>query len=144
MVELEARSRGDRDAGRHLHPGVVGSEVSALLEVDPEEVEVAAAGEFVVGEPEVASGRRRASPTQGYSRLAQLEMQSEPGTVKLRMLAFVQGDGTWTALPGLPAGVGDVDDVYECVGGNLMNLPTLTDDARQLLLESASCLNCMG
>ena len=46
---------------------------------------------------------RCASPTQGYSRLAQLEMQSEPGTVKLRMLGFVQGDGSWTELPGLPA-----------------------------------------
>lgn len=81
------------------------------------------------------------SPARGYSRLAQLEMQSEPKTVKLRLLAFVQGDGTWTALPGLPAGVGDVDEIFEWVGGNLMHVPTLTEDDRQLLLESASCLN---
>ena len=41
----------------------------------------------------------------------------------------------------LPA-VGDGDDVYRWVGGNLLHVPTLTEDDRQLLLESASCLNC--
>ncbi len=44
-------------------------------------------------------------------------------------------------LPGSPDCGWRLDDVYEWVGGNLMQVPTLTEDDRQLLLESASCLN---
>jgi len=57
------------------------------------------------------------------------------------MLAFVHGEGSWTALPGLPAAFGDFDDVYEWGGRDLTEAPTFTEDERQLLLESASCLN---
>jgi len=78
------------------------------------------------------------NPAQGYKRLAQFEVPSNPGAVRLQMLAFVHGEGSWTALPGLPAAFGDV---YEWVGRDLTEAPTITEDERQLLLESASCLN---
>ncbi len=93
-----------------------------------------------------AEGRTRlyyrcAHPVRGYSRLAQLEVPSEPGTVKLQLLAFVHGEGSWTELPGSATAFGEFDKAYEWVGGDLTQVPTLTEDERQLLLESASCLN---
>jgi hypothetical protein len=79
--------------------------------------------------------------TRGYLRMAQFELPSEPETVKLQLLAFVHGEGSWTVLPGLPTTYGDFDEVYEWVGHDLSEVPTITEDERQLLLESASCLN---
>jgi hypothetical protein len=81
------------------------------------------------------------NPARGYRRLAQLEVPSQPGVVRLQVLAVVHGEGSWTILPDLPAGFGDFDDAYEWIGRNLIHVPTLTEDERQLLLESASCLN---
>jgi hypothetical protein len=80
------------------------------------------------------------NPTRGYKRLAQFELPNEPGSVRLQMLAFVHGEGSWTELPGLPA-FGEFDDVYEWVNLNLTQAPSITEDERRLLLESASCLN---
>ena len=80
------------------------------------------------------------NPARGYERLAQLEVPSKT-RIKVQMLAFVHGEGSWTALPGLPAAFGDFDDVYEWVDRDLTEAPTITEDERQLLLESASCLN---
>jgi Glycosyl transferase family 2/Bifunctional DNA primase/polymerase, N-terminal len=92
-----------------------------------------------------AEGRTRLyyrcpDPARGYSRLAQLEVPCKRGAVKLQVLAFLHGEGSWTALPSFSAS-GDFDDVYEWVGRDLMQVPTLTGDERQLMLESASCLN---
>src|SRR5262245_33792483 len=80
-------------------------------------------------------------PVRGYKRLTQLEIPSETGTVRLQLLAFIHGAGSWTVLPSLPAAFGEFDDVYEWVGQDLTQVPTITEDERQLLLESASCLN---
>jgi hypothetical protein len=80
------------------------------------------------------------NPTRGYRRLAQLELPNEPVAVRLQMLAFVHGEGSWTELSGLPA-LGELDDVYEWVNLDLTQAPSITEDERQLLLESASCLN---
>jgi Glycosyl transferase family 2/Bifunctional DNA primase/polymerase, N-terminal len=80
-------------------------------------------------------------PARGYKRLAQLEVPSEPGVVTLQLLAFVHGKGRWTALPGLPAALGESDNVYEWVNRDLSEAPTISEDERQLLLEAASCLN---
>jgi Glycosyl transferase family 2 len=84
---------------------------------------------------------RCSKPARGYTRLAQLEVPSEPGVVRLQLLAFVHGEGSWTVLPSAPAAFGEFDRAYEWVGGDLTQVPTLTEDERQLLLESASCLN---
>jgi Glycosyl transferase family 2 len=81
------------------------------------------------------------NPARGYKRIAQFELPNEPGAVRLQMLAFVHGEGSWTSLPGLPAAFGDFDGIYEWTGRDLIQVPTLTEDERQLLLESASCLN---
>ncbi len=81
------------------------------------------------------------NPTRGNMRLAQFEFPSEPGTVRLQLLAFVHGEGHWTVLPGLPAAFGDFYDAYDWVGRDLSEAPTITEDERQLLLESVRCLN---
>jgi hypothetical protein len=60
--------------------------------------------------------------------------------VRLQILAFVHGEGSWTELPGLLA-FGGSDDVYEWASLDLTQAPSITEDERQLLLESASCLN---
>src|SRR4030095_12302909 len=74
-------------------------------------------------------------------RLAQLEVPGRPGTVNLQVLAFVHGEGSWTALPSALADFPEFDKAYEWVGADLTQVPTLTEDERQLLLESAGCLN---
>jgi hypothetical protein len=83
---------------------------------------------------------RRPHPTRGYRRLAQFELPQECGSVRLQILAFVHGEGSWTELPGLLA-FGGSDDVYEWASLDLTQAPSITEDERQLLLESASCLN---
>jgi Glycosyl transferase family 2/Bifunctional DNA primase/polymerase, N-terminal len=80
-------------------------------------------------------------PVKGYKRLAQLEVPSEPGVVTLQVLAFVHGKGRWTVLPDFPAAIGDSNQAYEWVDRDLSEAPTISEDERQLLLESASCLN---
>jgi hypothetical protein len=77
----------------------------------------------------------------GKIRLAQFELPSEPELVRLQPLALVHGEGSWTVLPGSPAVCGDFGEVYAWVGRDLTSVPTITEDERQLLLESASCLN---
>jgi hypothetical protein len=81
------------------------------------------------------------SPVHGQRRLAQFELPSEPRVVRLQLLAAVHGEGSWTVLPGSPAACGDFNEVYEWVGRDLSDVPNITEDERQLLLESASCLN---
>jgi hypothetical protein len=83
---------------------------------------------------------RCSNPTRGYRRLAQFELPNEPGSVRLQILAFVHGEGSWTELPAR-SDSGASDDVYNWVGPDLTAAPTITEDERQLLLESASCLN---
>jgi glycosyl transferase family 2/bifunctional DNA primase/polymerase-like protein len=80
-------------------------------------------------------------PVKGYKRLAQLEVPSEPGVVRLQLVAFVHGKGSWTVLPDFPAAFGDSNEAYEWVGRDLSEAPTISEDERQLLLEGASCLN---
>jgi hypothetical protein len=46
-----------------------------------------------------------------------------------------------TMLPGSPAGCGDFNEIHGCVGRDLTSVLTITEDERQLLLESASFLN---
>jgi len=81
------------------------------------------------------------NPASGDGRLAQFEIPSEPGVIRLQVLAYVRGEGSWTVLPGSPAACGDVNEVYAWVGRDLTDVPTIAEDERQLLLESASCLN---
>jgi hypothetical protein len=81
------------------------------------------------------------NPVSGDRRLAQFEAPSEPEVVRLQLLACVHGDGSWTTLPGSYAACVDCDEVYEWAGRDLTRVPTVTEDERQLLLESASCLN---
>lgn len=59
----------------------------------------------------------------------------------LRMVAFVHGEGRWTALPGSPAPCGDLNETYDWCSRDLTEVPTITEDERQLLLETAGCLN---
>jgi len=73
--------------------------------------------------------------------LALSELPGHPGTINLQVLAFVHGEGGWTVLPSALADFPEFDRVYEWVGRDLTEVPTLTVDERQLLLESASCLN---
>lgn len=80
-------------------------------------------------------------PARAYTRLAQFEAPSEPGTVRLRLLAFVHGEGCWIALPHSTAARADDDGNFEWVGGDLTQVPSITEDERRLLLESAGCLN---
>lgn len=77
----------------------------------------------------------------GDRRLAQFELPSEPGITTLQLLALVHGEGSWTVLPGSPAPCEAPSSTYEWFGGDLTKVPMLTADQRQLLLESASCLN---
>jgi hypothetical protein len=91
---------------------------------------------------QAADGRTRLfyrcpQPARGYTRLAQFEAPSQPGTVRLRLLAFVHGEGSWTVLPGSPASCCEFEEVYEWVGRDLTQAPSITEDERQLLLESA-------
>ena len=93
-----------------------------------------------------AGGRTRlyyrcARPVKGYKRLAQLELPNEPGVVRLQIFAFVHGEGSWAVLPGSSASCRDLCESYEWLGRDLTEVPALTEDERQLLLESASCLN---
>jgi len=81
------------------------------------------------------------NPARRYMRLAQLEVPGRPGTVNVQVLAFVHGEGSWTVLPSALAAFPEFDRAYEWVGGDLTQVPTLTEDERQLLLESAGCLN---
>ena len=53
----------------------------------------------------------------------------------------VHGEGTWTVLPGSPDRGDGLDEVSTWLGQDLTEVPTLTEDERQLLSESASCLN---
>src|SRR5262249_35159357 len=77
----------------------------------------------------------------GDRPLAKFELPSEPGVVRLQLLALLQGEGHWTVLPGSPAVCGDLGETYEWIDRDLSEVPTITEDERQLLLESASCLN---
>ncbi len=81
------------------------------------------------------------NPTRGYRRLAQFELPNEPGAVRLQMLAFVHGAGSWTVLPRSPDLCHGSNAAYEWLGRDLAEVPTITEDERQLLLESATCLN---
>ena len=81
------------------------------------------------------------NPARRYMRLAQLEVPGDPGTINLQVLAFVHGEGSWTVLPSALADFPEFDRAYEWVGGDLTQVPTFTEDERQLLLESAGCLN---
>jgi Glycosyl transferase family 2/Bifunctional DNA primase/polymerase, N-terminal len=81
------------------------------------------------------------NPVSGHRWLAKFEAPSEPGVKVLQLLAFVHGEGHWTVLPGSPAGCGDLCATYEWIGADLTEVPTLSEDERELLLESASCLN---
>jgi Glycosyl transferase family 2/Bifunctional DNA primase/polymerase, N-terminal len=81
------------------------------------------------------------NPVSGDRRLAQFELPSEPERLRVQLLALVHGEGSWTVLPGSPAACGDFNEVYEWVGRDLSTVPTITEDERSLLLESASCLN---
>jgi Glycosyl transferase family 2/Bifunctional DNA primase/polymerase, N-terminal len=84
---------------------------------------------------------RCSHPARGYRRLAQFEAPSEFGVVKLEVVAFLHGEGRWTALPGSPAACGDLNETYDWCSRDLTEVPTITEDERHLLLESASCLN---
>ena len=84
---------------------------------------------------------RCARPVRLYRRLAQLEAPSDPGTVRLQLLAFVHGEGSWTVLPGSSDHYDGAEAGYEWVSRDISNVPTLTEDERQLLFESAGCLN---
>ena len=45
---------------------------------------------------------RCSHPARGYRRMAQFEAPSEFGVVRLEVVAFLHGEGRWTALPGSP------------------------------------------
>src|SRR5439155_19041377 len=75
------------------------------------------------------------SPVCEHTWLAQFEVPSEPGVKLLQLLAFVHGTGSWTVLPGSPAACDGSNAVYEWVDRGLSEVPTLTEDERELLLE---------
>jgi hypothetical protein len=81
------------------------------------------------------------SPVRGRKCLAAFELPSGPGAAHLQLLAYVHGEGSWTVLPGSPAACGGVNGAYHWAGRDLVDVPTITEDERELLLESASCLN---
>ena len=79
------------------------------------------------------------NPISGDRRLAQFELPSEPGVARLQVLALVHGEGSWSVLP--DSNCGDLGETYEWLGRGLSEVPTVTEEERQLLLESATCLN---
>jgi hypothetical protein len=81
------------------------------------------------------------NPISGDRRLAQFELPSEPGVARLQVLALVHGEGSWSVLSGSPAACENLSAIFERVGRDLTLVPTITEDERQLLLESATCLN---
>jgi Glycosyl transferase family 2 len=81
------------------------------------------------------------SPSFGSRWLAKFELPSEPGVARLQLLALLHGEGTWTALPASGDQRDGSDKAAGWHGPDLCAVPTLTEDERQLLLESASCLN---
>jgi len=84
---------------------------------------------------------RCSNPVSGNRQLALFEGPSQPGARLLQLLAGVHGEGSWTVLPGSPARCAGLGETYEWIGGDLTEIPTITADEHQLLLESASCLN---
>ena len=81
------------------------------------------------------------NPVVGSRWLAKFELPSEPGVARLQLLALLRGQGTWAAIPRPQDSCDEPHKGSGWLAQDLSAVPTLTEDERQLLVESASCLN---
>ncbi len=82
------------------------------------------------------------NPASGKRHLALFELPAGPGVAPpLQLLACLHGEDSWTVLPESRHLCDGSNTAHQWIGPGLTEVPTITEDERQLLLESASCLN---
>jgi len=74
---------------------------------------------------------------EGNQKLA----QRKDSNGKLRVLIETRGEGGYVVAPGSPEGCHPLRKPYELLQGNLAQLPTITSEERELLLNAARALN---
>jgi len=74
---------------------------------------------------------------EGNKKLA----QSKDSDGKLKVLIETRGEGGYVIAPGSPEGCHSLKKLYKFLGGNLTEIPAITSEERELLLNAARALD---